>query len=82
MQRIYIQNQSIHQTQDLKLARQIVLARKQVQITQLQLAQVLGISVRTLESWERGTRQPSSAAQTLLKLFIQNPRFVVRYLTY
>lgn len=30
MQRMYIQNQSIHQTQDLKLARQIVLARKQV----------------------------------------------------
>ncbi|ENU79903.1 MULTISPECIES: helix-turn-helix domain-containing protein [Acinetobacter] len=77
-----IKNQSIHQTQDLRLAQQIVLARKRIQITQLQLAQILGVSVRTLESWERGTRKPSSAAQTLLKLFIHNPSFVVRYLTY
>ncbi|TCB58263.1 helix-turn-helix domain-containing protein, partial [Acinetobacter terrestris] len=36
----------------------------------------LGTSKRTLESWEQGTRRPSKAAQSLIKLFIIDPKFV------
>ncbi|MHA3050568.1 helix-turn-helix domain-containing protein [Acinetobacter sp. ANC 4639] len=59
----------------------IIFARKRSKISQNELASILGISVRTLESWERGHRKPSRAAQSLLRLFIRAPNLLVTYLT-
>ena len=58
----------------------ILQARIRYKITQYELAQILGVSVRTLESWERGKRKPSKAAQSLLVLFIRAPNFLINYL--
>ncbi|CAH9018755.1 helix-turn-helix domain-containing protein [Candidatus Nitrosacidococcus sp. I8] len=54
----------------------VALARQKAQLSQKEFAQILGISARTLESWEQGIRKPSKAAQSLIKLFIKNPDFV------
>ena len=53
---------------------------KKMNVSQQQLASKLGISPRTLESWERGVRHPSSSAQALIKLFIKSPQFVLENL--
>ena len=36
-------------------------------------AQLMGVSVRTLQNWEQGRSQPSGAAQTLIKVAQQWP---------
>lgn len=43
-------------------------ARAKVGLTQSAFAQLMGVSVRTLQNWEQGRSQPSGAAQTLIKV--------------
>ncbi|HTN71518.1 MAG TPA: helix-turn-helix domain-containing protein, partial [Methylomirabilota bacterium] len=40
-------------------------------------AQLLGVSVRTLQDWEQGRRAPSGAARTLLVVANKNPRVLL-----
>lgn len=54
----------------------VALARRKAQLTQEQFAKLLGVSRRTLESWEQGARRPSGASTSLIKLFIVGPKFV------
>ena len=54
----------------------VALARRKAQLTQEQFAKLLGVSRRTLESWEQGVRRPSGAATSLIRLFIVDPQFV------
>ena len=54
----------------------VALARRKADFTQEQFANILGTSKRTLESLEQGTRRPSKAAQSLIKLFIIYSKFV------
>lgn len=54
----------------------VALARRKAQLTQEQFAKLLGVSRRTLESWEQGARRPSGAATSLIRLFIVDPQFV------
>lgn len=42
-------------------------------LPQPQFAALLGVSVRTLQEWEQGRRQPSGAAKTLLRIADQQP---------
>ena len=51
----------------------IVSTRLRTGLTQVQFAQLLGVSVRTLQGWEQGRKQPSGAAKTLLKIAQQQP---------
>lgn len=44
--------------------------------SQSQFAQLLGISVRTLQEWEQGRRQPSGAAKTLLRVAENHPEYL------
>lgn len=43
-------------------------------LSQTRFAQLLGVSVRTLQEWEQGRRAPSGAARTLLLIAAKNPR--------
>ena len=43
-------------------------------LSQARFAQLLGVSVRTLQEWEQGRRAPSGAARTLLLIAAKNPR--------
>ena len=51
-------------------------ARHRVGLTQAEFAKLLGVSVRTLQDWEQGRRQPSGAAKMLLKIATQNPAVI------
>ena len=43
-------------------------------LSQARFAQLLGVSVRTLQEWEQGRRAPSGAARTLLLIAARNPK--------
>ena len=51
----------------------VVKARLKSGLCQAQFAAVLHISPRTLQQWEQGRRQPSGAAETLLKIVFRHP---------
>lgn len=48
-------------------------ARAKVGLSQSAFAQLLGVSLRTLQDWEQGRRRPTGAAQTLLRVASQHP---------
>lgn len=51
----------------------IARARFETGLSQSQFANLLGVSKRTLEQWEQGRREPSGAAETLLKVAERYP---------
>lgn len=51
----------------------VTLARLKSGLSQADFANLLGVSVRTLQDWEQGRRQPSGAARTLITIAEQQP---------
>jgi len=51
----------------------VVEARQKTGLSQSRFAELLGISVRTLQDWEQGRRQPSRAAMSLIQIAKQRP---------
>ena len=49
-------------------------ARASVGLSQARFAQLLGVSLRTLQEWEQGRREPTGAAQTLLRVAVSSPQ--------
>ncbi|MHB1516497.1 MAG: helix-turn-helix domain-containing protein [Acidiferrobacteraceae bacterium] len=54
----------------------VVQARLRSGLSQARFAEVLGVSVRTLQDWEQGRRNPSGAASTLLKIAASHPEVI------
>ena len=52
----------------------VISIREKTGLSQARFAQLLGVSVRTLQDWEQGRRAPSGAARTLLMVAAKNPR--------
>lgn len=52
----------------------VIEARKRTGLSQSQFAALMGVSVRTLQGWEQGRKQPSGAARTLLAIASTNPK--------
>lgn len=52
---------------------EIVRARLASGLSQAAFATLLGVSVRTLQDWEQGWREPSGAAKTLFRVAERHP---------
>lgn len=52
--------------------------REKTGLSQARFAELLGVSVRTLQDWEQGRRTPSGAARTLLLIADQDPKALLR----
>jgi putative transcriptional regulator len=50
-----------------------IAARTASGLSQVQFAALLGVSLRTLQDWEQGRREPSGAAKTLLRVAQAHP---------
>lgn len=48
--------------------------REKTGLSQSRFAELLGVSVRTLQDWEQGRRVPSGAARTLLMVADRDPK--------
>ncbi|MCY4211229.1 MAG: helix-turn-helix domain-containing protein [Gammaproteobacteria bacterium] len=55
---------------------QVAAARLKTGLSQLQFAQALQISQRTLQEWEQGRRQPSGAARALIQIAFAHPKII------
>jgi putative transcriptional regulator len=55
----------------------VTLIRERTGLSQARFAELLGVSVRTLQEWEQGRRAPSGAARTLLLIAQRNPKALV-----
>ena len=54
-----------------------IAARQTSELSQSQFAALLGVSVRTLQDWEQGRRQPSGATKTLFKVAERHPEVLL-----
>ena len=52
----------------------IIAARQNTGLSHAEFAELLGVSVRTLQDWEQEREQPSGAALTLLAIACDNPQ--------
>lgn len=52
-------------------------ARAQVGLSQMDFANLLGVSARTLQDWEQGRREPTGAAKTLLRVAVSHPEVLL-----
>jgi putative transcriptional regulator len=57
-------------------AASIVEARLSSGLSQASFAALMGVSVRTLQDWEQGRREPSGAAKTLIKVARLHPEIL------
>ena len=54
--------------------------REQTKLTQAEFAQLLGVSVRTLQNWEQSRRHPTGPAAALLRIVEHDPKTALRAL--
>jgi len=47
--------------------------RAQLKLSQVAFAGLMGVSLRTVQDWEQGRRQPSGPAKALLRIAEQRP---------
>jgi putative transcriptional regulator len=52
---------------------EVAKARHNLALTQEAFAELLGIGINTLRSWEQNKRQPSGAARTLIHIALKHP---------
>ncbi len=51
--------------------------RQNLKLPRAEFARLLGVSVRTVEGWEQGRRNPSGAAKMLLRVAVRSPKAIL-----
>ena len=54
--------------------------RERTGLSQVKFALTIGVSVRTLQNWEQGHRQPQGSARALLTIFQNDPEHALKAL--
>ena len=54
--------------------------REKTDLSQVQFAQLLNVSVRTLQNWEQARREPTGPAKALLRIVEKEPAVAMRAL--
>jgi putative transcriptional regulator len=54
--------------------------REKLGLTQSQFSAMLGVSIKTLQNWEQGRRQPDGPARALLRVVETEPQAVMKAL--
>ena len=54
--------------------------RSELSVSQDEFALMIGVSVRTLQNWEQGRREPDGPARALLQVASKNPQAVLEAL--
>jgi putative transcriptional regulator len=62
-------------------AHQIRALRERLHLTRFVMAGVIGVSVKTIESWETGARRPNGAALRVIEELDADPQFLTRFVT-
>ena len=60
--------------------KEIIELRKFLNLTQLEFAEAMGISVYTLRNWEQGRRTLEGPTLALLRVAARHPRIILSYL--
>ena len=55
-----------------------IAARRSSNLTQVEFAELLDVSVDAIRDWEQGRRSPRGAARTLLRIAMQHPAVLQR----
>ena len=56
---------------------EIRMVRDRLDVSQGEFAVMIGVSMRTLQNWEQGRREPEGPAKALLKVVDENPKAVL-----
>ena len=59
-------------------ASQVRSIRERTSLSQPEFAELIGVSVKTLQNWEQDRRRPSGPAAALLKIIAHEPRLAMR----
>ena len=54
--------------------------RERTGLTQTEFSEMIGVSVRTLQNWEQGRREPEGPAKALLRVVERDPAAVLNAL--
>jgi putative transcriptional regulator len=52
--------------------------REQTSLSQSEFAQLIGVSVKTLQNWEQDRRHPTGPAAALLQIIAHDPRLAIK----
>ncbi len=55
----------------------VIEVRHKTNLSQSEFSKLLGVSVRTLQDWEQGRRQPSGPAVSLLRIAEKHPEVFI-----
>jgi putative transcriptional regulator len=67
-------NRETLKTRELKAPAHPQQIRAQLGLSQSAFAGLMGVSLRTVQEWEQGRREPSGPAKTLLRIAEQHPQ--------
>jgi putative transcriptional regulator len=54
--------------------------REKLQLTQKEFSGMIGVSIKTLQNWEQGRREPEGPAKALLRVVEKEPQAVLNAL--
>ena len=57
---------------------ELIALRLKIEMSQAVFARLLGVSPKTIQSWEQGTRKPSPSSRRLLQLIHEDPTLVFK----